>query len=158
VIAALTKVETVCSVLQATVSLYLQGNHHNAYNKFQEGLDILEPWLNKIIYPISEFAPNYVLCEQAPEIEFRGDLYRIRPMGDDPLSTLEIDKIFHVPFNLRHKVSSQRYSVPGLPCLYLGGSIWICWEELGRPSFHNLQVSRFAGAANSSVLDLGWRP
>jgi len=158
IITASPEIHMVCDVLRDTVSLYLRGDLHIAYEKFQKALEVLAPWLQKIIYPISELASEFVRCEQNPTIQFRGHLYRARPMGSDPLATLNLDDIFHMPFDLRHKVSSQRYSVPGLPCLYLGGSLWICWEELGRPTFHNLQVSRFAAAPDASVLDLAWRP
>lgn len=158
VINALHEMESVCNSLKETVSLYLQGNLHSAYEEFQVALNTLEPWLKKIIDEMTAFAPNGMRCEDKPDVEYRGDLYRIRLIGDDPLSARHLRDIFHIPFNLRHKVGSQRYSVPGLPCLYLGGSLWICWEELGRPSFHNLQVSRFAAEASTTVLDLGWRP
>ena len=43
--------------------------------------------------------------------------------------------LFHVPFEEREKLASQRYSIPGVPCLYLGSSAYVCWEELGRPEF-----------------------
>lgn len=32
--------------------------------------------------------------------------------------------MFHIPFHLRGRVSSQRYSLPGYPCLYAGRSLW----------------------------------
>lgn len=40
------------------------------------------------------------------------------------------DEMFHIPFEDRYKVSDQRYSYPGLPCLYLGESVDVCCEEL----------------------------
>jgi len=51
--------------------------------------------------------------------------------------------LFHIPFDQRHKVASQRYSVPGLPCLYFGTSLYACWTELGCPPFADLHFSRF---------------
>lgn len=41
--------------------------------------------------------------------------------------------LFHVPFNLRHKVRAERYSIPGVPSLYLGSTTYGCWRELGSP-------------------------
>lgn len=43
------------------------------------------------------------------------------------------DEMFHIPFELRGNVKNQRYSISGYPCLYLGRSLYVCWEELGRP-------------------------
>jgi hypothetical protein len=68
--------------------------------------------------------------------------------------------VFHIPFELRHKVQSQRYSVPGLPCLYLGGSLYTCWAEMGRPGFHELFASAFWLREDQKVrlVDLSQRP
>ena len=38
--------------------------------------------------------------------------------------------MFHIPFELRYKVSDQRFSYPGLPCLYFGESVEVCCAEL----------------------------
>lgn len=38
--------------------------------------------------------------------------------------------MFHIPLEKRYLVSTQRYSYPGLPCLYLGSSYEVCCEEL----------------------------
>lgn len=69
-------------------------------------------------------------------------------------------EMFHIPFNLRDRVATQRYSFPGLPCLYLGRSLYVCWEELGRPDLHRLWVSKLALAPTKTirVLDFGFRP
>jgi hypothetical protein len=67
-------------------------------------------------------------------------LYRARRT---PASRLKPEELFHIPFEKRHDVPSHRYSIPGLPCLYLSGSLYTCWEEMGRPPFHELQVAAF---------------
>jgi hypothetical protein len=55
-------------------------------------------------------------------------------------------------------VENRRYSVAGLPCLYLGSSLWICWEELGRPELDTVLVSRFALAKQTTILDFQYTP
>jgi RES domain-containing protein len=67
-------------------------------------------------------------------------LYRIRA---DQYLDLARQDLFHVPFELRHRVTTQRFSIPGLPCLYLGSSLYVCWEELGRPELSHVQMSYF---------------
>src|SRR5262249_24504175 len=69
----------------------------------------------------------------------------------------------HIPFHLRHIVGSQRYSVPGLPCLYVGGSTLVCWRELGGtgdPTPADVYISRFKACdkAHLNVVNLGHRP
>lgn len=43
-------------------------------------------------------------------------------------------EMFHIPFdNRRYSAHSERYSAPGYPCLYLGGSLLTAWREMGSP-------------------------
>ncbi|MEQ0369619.1 hypothetical protein ABLV54_22935 [Klebsiella sp. JB_Kp042] len=67
-------------------------------------------------------------------------LYRVRK-SDRFLEDRK--ELFHIPFTMRHLVSAQRYSVAGLPCLYLGTSLYICWQEMGKPDFDRLYISSF---------------
>lgn len=72
----------------------------------------------------------------------------------------------HIPFQQRWKVSTQRYSSPGMPCLYLSESCAGCWEELGRPDHDSLWFARFGLKAvgqpgkdrEAVVLDFGLPP
>ena len=113
-------------ILEA-VNLYYRGFPSLAYEKMKGILDELNA--NNIL-PISKI-PNEQSCI---------GLYRMR-ISDN--KTLQKKDLFHIPFQFREKVSTQRYSIPGLPCLYLGDSIFVCWEELSRPNFDNIHVSRF---------------
>jgi len=58
--------------------------------------------------------------------------------------------MFHIPFNKRNLVTNQRYSIPGFPCLYLGTSLYVCWEELNRPDLETINCAAFR---NTTVLD-----
>jgi hypothetical protein len=79
------------------------------------------------------------------------DLYRIRIKNENyPLSRKEL---FHIPFELRGKVQTQRYSIPGFPTLYLSNSVYVCWEELERPDINSIQASLFRSNRNLNVLD-----
>lgn len=153
----ISSLQQVCQYLQQCISQYLLGFPSRAYAEFQQAMNILAPWTNDIVYPVGEFLKEGVFGVEGtdPTREFRGDLYRIRTGSLAPYSR---EHLFHIPFELRHIVATQRYSIPGLPCLYLGSSLWGCWEELGRPDFNKLHIARFALASEVRVLDLGWRP
>lgn len=84
-------------------------------------------------------------------------LYRIRSQRND-YEIPDRGHIFHIPYEKRRIVSNQRYSIAGLPCLYLGSSLWICWEELGRPPFDNTWMSRFDIIRPVTVIDLQFSP
>lgn len=62
--------------------------------------------------------------------------------------------MFHIPLNKRGIVSTQRYSSPGYPCLYLGNSVYSCWEELRRPLFDTLMFSAYKVRYSFRVFDM----
>lgn len=61
------------------------------------------------------------------------------------------DEMFHIPFQFRHLVSTQRYSIPGKPCLYLGESIEVCCLEVQVKTIRHLKV---IGYHNKNELKL----
>jgi len=68
-------------------------------------------------------------------------LFRARCKGNfDPK---DIREFYHVPFSKRHIVGSQRFSIPGLPLLYLGSSILTVEKELEAKSSNDLEYSIF---------------
>jgi hypothetical protein len=97
------------------------------------------------------------LAFEVPKATNLGILYRVRET-DTPV--LQRNEIFHVPFESRHKVATQRFSIPGLPCLYLSGSLYACWEEMGRPPLHKLQCAAFwvKDGKSLKMLNLSERP
>ena len=49
----------------------------------------------------------------------------------------------YVPFEQRTKCAENRYSLAGIPCLYLGNTSYVCWLEMNRPSDDKFCVSPF---------------
>jgi hypothetical protein len=76
------------------------------------------------------------------------NFYRLRTVPA-PGVALSAADLFHLPFNLRTKASTQRFNLPGIPCLYLANSVYTAWQELGRPEevaavrFENVEPVRF---------------
>jgi hypothetical protein len=85
---------------------------------------------------------------------------RIEPGKDFFRARIQTDKIFtrsdlfHVPYQLRHLVFTNRYSIPGLPALYLGDSTYTCWEEYNKPALKSLAYSRFNNAKTLNVIKI----
>ncbi|RGL84156.1 RES domain-containing protein [Butyricimonas virosa] len=75
--------------------------------------------------------------------------YRIRESQTYNLYSKE--EMFHIPFEKRGLVSNQRYSISGYPCLYLGSSIYNCWEETNRP---NIDTCNIVGLRNLRTIDV----
>lgn len=144
VIAAIPQMTRLCQTVRDAVSMYYDGFPHGAYERLDKGIQAIQPHLDRLAS-----TPNI-----APSLQH---LYRIR-LGT--LAKFSRTDLFHIPFDLRHRVTTKRYSISGLPSLYLGGSLWACWEEMGRPDFGRMHVAQFRAAAGASiqVLDFGYRP
>jgi len=132
-------IEKLCNRIISAVKHSLQGSPHKAYNALAEGISALEGFLyfritERVKYPESI------------------SLFRVRSSQSKYLSRKDM---FHVPFHLRGKVRNQRFSISGFPCLYLGSSIYVCWEELNRPDFGSLFISKFRLLTKQpGILDL----
>ncbi|MEH7459813.1 hypothetical protein V7183_22165 [Bacillus sp. JJ1127] len=87
--------------------------------------------------------------------QLRGTLYKMR-VGTN--HTYSSEEMFHIPFELRGLVSTNRYSIPGLPCVYLGSTPLTCWEELNKPDLNTIQTSLFLLEKDISYLDLSTPP
>ncbi|EEW3331022.1 hypothetical protein ACSN6U_000036 [Escherichia coli] len=129
-----------------TLKLFLTGNIKEAYSTFDQA--ITNTKMNDHVFNMT--VPLTKLCNIITP------LYRVRK-SDSVLR--ERKDLFHIPFKLRHRVSAMRFSVSGLPCLYLGTSIFVCWQEMGKPDFDKLYISSFISNNDNShvrILDLGY--
>jgi hypothetical protein len=123
----------------------LNGHPAIAYNHFKEGLKF-----------VHEDIDNLTLLSRS-DLNMN-QLYRIRTIESHE-DVIKPTGMLHVPYHLRHLVKPQRYSLPGVPCLYLGGSLYVCWEELKRPKFENIYFARFSARQEKlCLLDFGYKP
>lgn len=72
----------------------------------------------------------------------------------DYVYKIEPKEMFHIPLDMRGIVKTQRYSTSGYPCLYLGESIYGCWEEMRRPPMIKCAVSRLECSLKLNIVDL----
>lgn len=112
--------------LMDTLDIYLYGKPNQAYNKFENVIINRNKKIQKLF--------------KIEIIENNVNFYRIRIIKNN--DTIDRNEFFHIPFEKRTKVDSQRYSVPGFPCLYLGKTIYVCWEELLKPNIHEFRSVR----------------
>lgn len=87
-----------------------------------------------------------------------GVLYRVRK--EAPHHRFGPKDLSHIPFELLHIVRPQRYSVPGVPMLYLSSTLLACWEEMGRPDPRHLWAAAFRlrKGRELRVINLAYRP
>ena len=70
-------------------------------------------------------------------------------------------EMYHIPLNKRDLVGTQRFSIPGVPCLYLGTSVYDIWLEMGRPAYKDFNVSAVKlndDGKRLRVLNLAFNP
>ncbi|MBA4191779.1 MAG: hypothetical protein C0467_27685 [Planctomycetaceae bacterium] len=139
----LRRVVPLCAAVRQTIALLVRGDRAAAYNCLDVALQALGPHLRALM-PSGDMS------------KFVDPIYRFRTASSTPYQKGDL---FHIPFYLRHIVGPMRYSVAGLPSLYLGGSTHVCWRELGEPNLATVAVSRFHAIENTNlrILNFGHR-
>ncbi|PHD80609.1 hypothetical protein [Bacillus toyonensis] len=135
-------VKNLCEGIICSLQEYYKGFPSKAFKEFHRVL------INNVSIP-NHF--NHIKTLQKFDNEF---LYKMR-VGTDHVFTSE--EMFHIPLELRGIVSTNRYSIPGLPCIYLGSSPLTCWEELNKPDLNTVQTSVFK-SDDISYIDLSTPP
>jgi len=140
----------------------------HAYNKAAGGerssaIDILSEKIFKNIQ-FSDF--NMVLSEMDYELKKKKKtiklseeesqqevcLYRMRPT--EKYELFDESGLSHIPFNLSHQTNNERYSICGLPSLYLSSSAYGCWMEMNCPRIETVNIALFKPKNNVKFLDL----
>lgn len=134
------KVKSICQGICAAVDYSFRGYPEKAYKRFESVMDILKE-------------DPLLIDKQKIKNE---KLYRVVDVGNAAKPSRQ--RLFHVPFSLRSKMSTQRYSIPGFPCLYLGTSVELCCAEIEKdPKLDYLYVSRYELQTDSSALEYSLR-
>ena len=151
------RVKQICNEVVNIVREYLNGYPGEAYNKFCELMNGVIGSPIKVYKKTGWIAP---LLEPDPLSLFR--VVKVEGHALQPCSS-----VFHVPFDMRTKVGTNRYSIAGFPSLYLGTSIKLCLTELGYngESLTGLVCSRFKINRNANstpmpieVIEMGIKP
>lgn len=132
-------------------------------------VDILNKYVDSphIVAPISE---NYAFKGSSPE-KLRPSIYKNSEeyieiynsmLKSEPsffrarlnAENLDIKGMFHIPFNARGLIATQRFSMPGVPCLYLATTTYGAWIEMSRPEAEVFHVSSLKIPDDLRVLNL----
>ena len=91
-----------------------------------------------------------VLNDSVPKTQI--EFFRART--SDKYCIFERKEMLHIPFDMRGRVSSTRFSIPGLPCFYLATTSYCCWLELRTPADHQFNVSSVRVNQGRKILNL----
>jgi hypothetical protein len=78
--------------------------------------------------------------------------YRMR--SQEGYHQLNPTEMFHIPYDMMKQVPNSRYSINGFPCLYLGASLYSCWEELRRPDLFKVNYVGFKNMESLKLLSI----
>lgn len=130
-------INTECNNLLTVIDEYELGKTYKAFQTFNNMLNELKQSLRSII-----------IDNKTPDNFVNKSFYRMRKSNT---KITDIKEMFHIPISKRNKVKTQRYSIPGCPCLYLSSSVYTCWNEMHQPPIHELYVSKFVMNSNTSM-------
>lgn len=130
------KINVLISKIIETINLYYKGYHYEAFSKIKEQIEDI----------VNKSLASMCSCNNT------NSFYRMRVFKGNEERYPK--SMFHIPFNMRTKVTTQRYSAPGYPCLYLGKSVYVCWEEMQRPHLDECYVSKFQLQESITMLNL----
>lgn len=130
-------------------------------------------FIKKIIYKycnepyiVASIDNNYAFRGMAPESiqpkQYKGNpIYK--KMNEHPLSFFKgrvavenIDRrdMLHIPFDKRGLITTQRFSMSGVPCLYLSTTSLGCWLELNMPQLELFQISSYKIPDDLKILNM----
>lgn len=130
-------IESAIKNIKKCVDYYLKGRIYSSYVSFNRYWD--KQW------------DNIGLNTKILQLDTNEIFYKLRKKEETPF---ERKDFFHVPFDKRGKIGNNRYSISGYPCLYLGRSIYTCWEEIRRPDSSDIVASAFKIEKALRLLDL----
>jgi len=145
----LNEIRKKCDLIIEAINKYLSGDICGAVNSVT---DYLNTFMEENSFFVTTLDRSYAFRQIAPfkELQVNGEkiyekmletpltFYRVRTEN-----VSEVNDMLHIPLNRRGKICTQRYSIPGIPCLYLGTTTYVCWLETGKVSNHSLYASCF---------------
>lgn len=149
------KIKGVCGLLVKSVNYYLNGFPCKAYLTFEKAMNLL------MQQPLRIYQKSVMeQFDDGKDLK----LFRAVSVGDN--KPYKRTRAFHTPYNLRCKVSTNRYSIAGYPSLYLGTSLALCCEEIHMnphqdfvlASVFKLERSIEYTNTNVRVIELGVKP
>lgn len=118
-----------------SIELYYQGNIIDAQSTINELIDDF----NDDSIAISHI--NDSIAFPSPRKGVKSEVQFFRARLAENVTDFPAKDMLHIPFSKRDIVKSERFSIPGLPCLYLANSTYTCWIEMGCPADHKFNVS-----------------
>ncbi|OIQ15417.1 MAG: hypothetical protein BM557_11270 [Flavobacterium sp. MedPE-SWcel] len=130
------KIERFRSSISEILKLYYSGNILEATQEFNQYIQ----------EAVSKKIPSSIQSIPCKNIFYRARICDYKQLAREDN--------FHVKFENRHFVSTNRYSVPGFPALYLADSAYVCWEEFDRSDIKKMWFSKYENIQELNVIKI----
>lgn len=117
---------------------------------YDDAYQILDEFFRSFDYHYYKLLPQY------RSFSGRDHFYRMRSDKKNVDFDNPQGEMFHIPYHLRYLVSTQRYSIPGYPVLYLAGSFLTSWTELDKPRLQDVVYAKLKFIEEQSFIDLAY--
>ncbi|MCM1179753.1 MAG: hypothetical protein NC347_05830 [Clostridium sp.] len=157
-----------CEKLISAVKKYYNADIIGAQNEIE---GILRKYIGEELpFVIAPLGKNYAFKASAP-LSLRPNIYK-----DDPelkkdyeemmkadiclykarVSSIPLKKeeMLHIPFDERDIIPSNRFSIAGVPCMYLSTTSLGVWLELDKPEADKFQIARYSIPEDLKILNL----
>lgn len=131
--------------IRDAVKNYYKGNISKAHNQVKK---LVKKCIdNKLA--VSELNKSYAFPgTHNTEVQ----LFRSRL--SENVKTFRAVEMLHLPFDKRGLTGNYRFSLPGVPSLYLGNTSYACWVEMGCPPEHTFNVSPVILDGSQKIFNL----
>jgi hypothetical protein len=146
------RLEVLIEGIKETLKFYLEGFPSKAYEKFKETVelsDIANDLINIRTVELPKQTKLYRVKKEyySDKVPFVGQKNGILPF----ISPLDL---LHIPFEKRKAVPSNRFSIPGFPCVYLSNTLQTSWSECALSATDSFHAICFANHRPLYVADL----
>ena len=162
-------IEENINLIKKCLTDYYNGRLSEAYDSIKKILKKYADGDNMTQFIVATIDDNYAFRGSAPK-GIRTKIYSgteydktYEKMLDHKLTffkarvdskTIAGKDMLHIPFDKRELISTQRFSIPGIPCIYLSTSSYGTWIEMGYPESSQFQVSSIELPKDIRVLNL----
>ena len=131
--------------VKESIRLYYSGSVAKAHNR-----------IKRLVRECAEnpFAVNTLMNSDAfPGIKGT-EIQLFRARLSNEAKAYKAKEMLHLPLSMRGKTGSYRFSIPGIPGLYLGNSSYACWIELGCPAEYKFNVAPVVLDGKQKIFNL----
>lgn len=117
----------ITSALVEVLALYLNGFPSKAYSKFKGLIELPILAARLTGWRTVSRDSGTPLFRTKQEFNYKEDINK--PIHNGFVNHIDPIELFHVPFEKRKAIGTNRFSIPGFPCIYLSDTLYTSWSE-----------------------------